>query len=137
MRKGEIFFLFLFVFLISCELIRLTEQRKSGVKPDPSNSVGSVFLLIQEVKVQNYSGASKLFVFEDSTLTSEKIIELDDKLKRLERNIINRKVTFYKVDTLNQGEHLILMEFDHVYEYFFVTQKYNEYWLIRNFGEKK
>jgi len=132
------FFLFIIcVFLASCELIRITEKKKSAIIPEPSTSLGTVFLLIQETKNHNLSGACKLFLQDDSDLSSEKVFELEDRLKRFGSTISNREITIYKVDTLNAREHLVFVEFDYILEYFFITQKLENYWLIRNFGEKK
>ncbi len=137
MKTKLVFILWIIISLYSCELIKLTEQRKNKIDLNPKNSIGLVFLLIKEVKDNNITGASKLFIRQDTTtINLENVFELEDKLRRFGRNISKREVTFYKVDTLNLNEHIVSIEFDYIIEYFFVAQKYSDYWLIRTFGEK-
>ncbi|MGB9912038.1 MAG: hypothetical protein ACPLRO_01580 [Candidatus Kapaibacteriota bacterium] len=137
MKSKQIPVLFVCVLLISCELIRLTEHKKLTIKPDPEQSIGSVFLLIQEVKDSNFVGVSKLFVPTDSIVDLDHLFELREKIERFGRKIAKREVTAYKIDTLNLKEHLVWIEFDYLYEYFFVTQRNDNWWLIKNFWEKK
>lgn len=139
MNSKRMFLLLVFslIFIFGCELIRLTEKKKANILPDPKNSIGTVFLLLQEVKNHNYFGATKLFIINDTTLNSEVFYELNDKIQRLGRNISTREITSYKIDTLNLNEHLIYVEFDYLYEYFFITKRIQDLWLIQNFGEKK
>ncbi|MFN3306668.1 MAG: hypothetical protein ACK42Z_05730 [Candidatus Kapaibacteriota bacterium] len=136
MKTKLVLIFWLLILLNSCELIKLTDHRRKKIDPNPKNSIGLVFLLIQEVKENNIIGASKLFVGQDTSVNLEKVFELEDKLKRFGRNISKREVTFYKVDTLNSTEHIVLIEFDYLIEYFFVAKKYSDYWFIRTFGEK-
>ncbi|QLH54176.1 MAG: hypothetical protein CH6_2889 [Candidatus Kapaibacterium sp.] len=120
-----------------CELIRLTERSKTTIKPNPQNSIGTVYLFIQEVKNNNHFGATKLFIIKDTSLNAEEIYDITDKIQRFGRNISNREISGYKIDTLNSVEHLVFIEFDYLYEYFFVTKKVQDLWFIQNFGEKK
>ncbi|MFN3270195.1 MAG: hypothetical protein ACK42G_06405, partial [Candidatus Kapaibacteriota bacterium] len=92
--------LWIIALLCSCELIKLTEKRRAKIEPNPKNSLGLVYLLIQEVKDNNIVGASKLFATEGTNINLENLFELEDKLKRFERNISKREITYYKVDTL-------------------------------------
>jgi len=122
--------------LAGCELIKLSEAKKKQIPLDPSQSIGIVALLVNEVKQNNINGSVKLFVFSDSSLYSENYFELKDRLERFGRNVANRSITYYKIDTLNPAEHLLNVEFDFIYEYFFIVQKSENIWLIRNFGPK-
>lgn len=137
MKKELIASILIFFLLFGCELIRLTEKTKRELKPDPSNSIGTVLFFIQEVKKNNFHGVDRLFVSEDSTLSLEKVLELQGKIERFGRSIDNREITSFKIDTLNSNEHMILLEFDYLYRYFFVTRKQDDIWLIRTFGKQE
>lgn len=138
MRKINFLLVFLVLFTLSgCELIKLTEKRRKQIPAEPSQSIGSVVLLVNELKTNNIEGSLKLFIMADSSLNQDYYFELKDKVERLRRTISNRNITFYTIDTLNLEEHLINVEFDYIYEYFFITKKQQDIWLIRNFGPKK
>ncbi|MCX7908462.1 MAG: hypothetical protein N2560_02980 [Ignavibacteria bacterium] len=137
MKKFIIPLLLIGLLFVSCELIRLTEKKKTEIKPDPKNSIGTIFFFIDEVKKDNLQGVDKLFIVSDTTFTAENLFELQDKIQRFSRSVSNRQITSYNIDTLNNSEHLIFVEFDYLYKYFFITQKKDDIWLIRNFGEKK
>lgn len=137
MRRLFILFIAFCIIFFSCELIKLTEKTRKEIKPDPQNSIGVVFLFIQEARKNNYPGVEKLFIFEDSILTIEKMLELRVNVEMFARQIDNREITLFRVDTLNSKEHIVYLEFDYLYEYLFVTQKKNDLWLIRSFSQKK
>ncbi len=138
MRKINFLLVFLVLFTLSgCELFKLTEKRRKQIPAEPSQSIGSVVLLVNELKTNNIEGSLKLFIMADSSLNQDYYFELKDKVERLRRTISNRNITFYTIDTLNLEEHLINVEFDYMYEYFFITKKQQDIWLIRNFGPKK
>ena len=138
MRKFRFSFLTIVIlFLAGCELIKLTEAKKKQIPLDPTQSIGTVALLVNELKQNNIDGSLKLFILSDTSLNSEYFFELKDRLERFGRNISNRSITYYKVDTLNPTEHLLSVEFDYIYDYFFIAQKNDDIWLIRSFGPKK
>ncbi len=138
MRKSNFLLVFLLLFaLLGCELIKLTENKRRQIPIDPSQSIGTVALLVNELKANNIEGSLKLFAIADSSFNPDYYFELKDKLERFSRTISNRNITFYTIDTLNLDEHLLNVEFDYIYEYFFITKKQQNIWLIRNFGPKK
>ncbi len=134
--KSTTFQLLILLILIStgCELIRLIEKKKNNkILPDPSTSIGTVALLSDELSQGNVFGATKLFVPEDTSFNTEKMIDLQDRLARLGRIIAKKPITFFKIDTLNPTLHRIYVEFDYLETMQVIAIKNENLWLIKDF----
>ncbi|MCX7879055.1 MAG: hypothetical protein N2517_00115 [Ignavibacteria bacterium] len=125
----------LFLLFIGCELIRITEKAPTNHSPDPAKSIGVVILLKKELEKNNFLGATKLFLSNTTNISTDNYFELEDKLKRLSSLISSRSITHFKVDTLSLAEHRVLVEFDYIFEYYFLTKQLDDQWFILRFEE--
>ncbi|MGQ9819677.1 MAG: hypothetical protein ACUVQ1_07120 [Candidatus Kapaibacteriales bacterium] len=128
----------LIVFLVvisgfSCELIKIREKSQYQIKPDPSKSIGTIALLTKELGEGNIIGAVNLINKNTTSFNPDSLIDIQEKLYNLSRKIYAKPITYYKIDTISQDRHNILVEYDYLFEIIFETQKVDSNWFINHF----
>lgn len=131
--KYFLFIILAVIFLISCELIKIKEKNPYQIKPDPSKSIGTIALLSKELNEGNIIGAINLINKNPKFFDPDTLIEIQEKLYNLSSKIYSKPITYFKIDTINQEHHKILVEYDYIIEIIFETQKIDSNWFINNF----
>lgn len=120
-------------FIISCELIKIQEKNPYEIKPDPSKSIGTIALLSKELNEGNIIGAINLINKSPNFFNPDSLNETQEKLYNLSRKIYAKPITYFKIDTITQEHHRVVVEYDYIIEIIFETQKIDSNWFINNF----
>lgn len=121
------------VLLNSCEVIVISGQkpvtRQTSYNRD--TPVGSVYLFKMEIDSSNIYGASRYLIGKgNQKLLAVERYELYPEIARFGRIFGNLPITAIFVDTLNEYNQKVKIEFDYTKTLTFYTSKIENYWYI-------
>lgn len=137
MRK--ISFIFLMLFLTSCEVfvIGSNKKPKEVVDIDQKTSVGAAMLFTTELQLNNVPGAAQLLSDNQKRLSASEQQEQYYNLARLTRILNNRKISRVLTDSISMDLHNVRLEYDYVKEFDFAMRKLDTLWYVMEFRQIK
>jgi len=121
----------------ACEIFVIGTKKEPVIEINQSSSIGAVLLFKTKLDSNKIPDASTLVLKSDGAryLAIEKV-DLFDDLKRLSRQISNRNITRFSIDTISNELCIVDMEFDYIRNYKFNTMKIVEDWFITGYKKR-
>lgn len=137
MRK--ISFIFLVLFLTSCEVFVIGNNKKPKevVDINQKTSVGAAMLFTTELQLNNVPGAAQLLSDNQKRLSASEQQEQYYNLARLTRILNNRKISRVLTDSISMDLHNVRLEYDYVKEFNFAMRKLDTLWYVMEFRQIK
>jgi len=122
--------------LMGCEIYVIGNNSPKPIPINQSSSISSIYLFKTELDNNNIRAASQLLAQSNGNyyLAYERY-ELFEEINRLKRILDNKTITDYRIDTLSQTNHKVIVQFDYITEIKFLTQKINDNWFIIDYEE--